>query len=44
MTLYSSPGTVLVEGNVSFENMDNQKHTDGSGFIADESWAPARRS
>lgn len=36
VTLYASPGD-LIEGNVSFENMDAEKHTDGSGFIADES-------
>lgn len=35
VTLYASPAGEL-EGNVSFENMDNQNHTDGSGFIADE--------
>jgi MYXO-CTERM domain-containing protein len=37
VTLYSSPGGDVLEGNVSFENMDGQKHTDGSGFIADQS-------
>ncbi|HYQ17332.1 MAG TPA: right-handed parallel beta-helix repeat-containing protein [Polyangiaceae bacterium] len=36
VTLYASPGGVI-EANVSFENMDAQKHTDGSGFIADRS-------
>jgi parallel beta-helix repeat protein len=39
VTLYEaqgSPGDSVIEGNVSFENMDNQKHTDGSGFIIDE--------
>jgi hypothetical protein len=36
VTLYSSPGGTLVEGNVSFENIDAENHTDGSGFIADE--------
>jgi hypothetical protein len=36
ITLYASP-MGSVEGNVSFENMDAQQHTDGSGFIADES-------
>jgi hypothetical protein len=36
VTLYASPAGVI-EGNVSFENMDAQKHTDGSGFIADQS-------
>lgn len=36
VTLYASPAGV-VEGSVSFENLDGQNHTDGSGFIADES-------
>jgi MYXO-CTERM domain-containing protein len=36
MTLYSSTGKNLIEGNVSFENMDAEQHTDGSGFIVDE--------
>jgi parallel beta-helix repeat protein len=36
VTLFQATGTNLVEGNVSFENTDAQKHTDGSGFIADE--------
>jgi MYXO-CTERM domain-containing protein len=36
VTLFESTGTLLIEGNVSFENTDQQKHTDGSGFIADE--------
>src|SRR5262245_11453186 len=36
VTLFEATGTNLVEGNVSFENTDQQKHTDGSGFIADE--------
>jgi parallel beta-helix repeat protein len=36
--LFGVQGTAqdnIVEGNVSFENMDAQKHTDGSGFITD---------
>jgi MYXO-CTERM domain-containing protein len=37
ITLYSASGTLLIEGTLSFENMDAQKHTDGSGFIVDES-------
>lgn len=37
VTLYETSGGAVVEGTVSFENMDAQKHTDGSGFIADES-------
>jgi MYXO-CTERM domain-containing protein len=41
VTLYASPEGVI-EGNVSFENMDAQKHTDGSGFIADRSSHRAR--
>jgi len=36
VTLFEATGTNLVEGNVSFENTDAQKHTDGSGFIGDE--------
>ena len=36
VTLYASNGNNLVEGNVAFENMDAQQHTDGSGFIVDE--------
>jgi len=36
VTLYSSAGTNVVEGNVAFENMDAEQHTDGSGFIVDE--------
>jgi MYXO-CTERM domain-containing protein len=36
VTLFEATGTNLVEGNVSFENTDAQKHTDGSGFIVDE--------
>jgi MYXO-CTERM domain-containing protein len=36
VTLYSSTGTNVIEGNVAFENMDAEKHTDGSGFIVDE--------
>jgi parallel beta-helix repeat protein len=36
--LYGVQGTAsdnVVDQNVAFENMDNQKHTDGSGFIVD---------
>ena len=39
VTLYEAQGGAgasTIEGNVSFENMDGQKHTDGSGFIIDE--------
>ena len=39
VTLYEAQGGAgasWIEGNVSFENLDNQKHTDGSGFIIDE--------
>jgi parallel beta-helix repeat protein len=36
VTLFEATGTLLIEGTVSFENTDQQKHTDGSGFIADE--------
>lgn len=36
VTLFESTGTLLVQGVVSFENTDEQKHTDGSGFIVDE--------
>ena len=39
VTLYEAQGSAgdsWIEGNVSFENMDAQKHTDGSGFIIDE--------
>ena len=36
VTLLEATGTLLVEGTISFENTDAQKHTDGSGFIADE--------
>jgi parallel beta-helix repeat protein len=36
VTLFEATGTLLIEGNVSFENTDAQKHTDGSGFIGDE--------
>ena len=38
MTLYEAQGTTnLIEGSISFENTDAERHTDGSGFIADES-------
>jgi MYXO-CTERM domain-containing protein len=36
VTLFEAAGTNLVEGNVSFENTDAERHTDGSGFIVDE--------
>jgi MYXO-CTERM domain-containing protein len=39
VTLYEAKGGAgasTIEGNVSFENMDGQNHTDGSGFIIDE--------
>ena len=31
-----APADNVVERNVAFENVDNQNHTDGSGFIADD--------
>jgi parallel beta-helix repeat protein len=37
--LYGAQGTYqdnIIEQSVSFENMDNQQHTDGSGFIVDD--------
>jgi MYXO-CTERM domain-containing protein len=39
ITLYEAQGSAgdsWIEGNISFENMDAEKHTDGSGFIIDE--------
>jgi len=36
VTLFEATGTNLVQGVVSFENTDEEKHTDGSGFIVDE--------
>ena len=36
VTLFEATGKNLVQGVVSFENTDEQKHTDGSGFIVDE--------
>jgi MYXO-CTERM domain-containing protein len=36
VTLFESTGTLLVERVVSFENMDAEENTDGSGFIVDE--------
>jgi hypothetical protein len=39
VNIFGAQGTYqdnLVEQNVAFENMDNQKHTDGSGFIVDD--------
>jgi parallel beta-helix repeat protein len=38
VSLFAVQGTAqdnVIEGSVSFENIDNQKHTDGSGFIVD---------
>jgi len=36
VTLFEASGTNTVEGVISFENTDEQRHTDGSGFIVDE--------
>jgi MYXO-CTERM domain-containing protein len=36
VTLFEAEGTNLVEGNISFENTDAERRTDGSGFIVDE--------
>ncbi len=37
VTLFEAEGTDnLVEGTISFENTDAERHTDGSGFIVDE--------
>ena len=39
VNIFGAQGTYqdnLVEQSVAFENMDNQKHTDGSGFIVDD--------
>jgi len=36
VTLLEATGTNLVQGVVSFENTDEERHTDGSGFIVDE--------
>ncbi len=37
VTLFEASGTSnVVEGNVSFENTDAERNTDGSGFIVDE--------
>lgn len=36
VTLFEASGTNLVEGTISFENTDAERHTDGSGFIVDE--------
>lgn len=36
VTLFEATGKNLVQGVVSFENTDEQNHTDGSGFIVDE--------
>jgi MYXO-CTERM domain-containing protein len=36
VTLFEAHGTNIVEGNISFENTDAERNTDGSGFIVDE--------
>jgi len=39
VNIYGAQGTWqdnVVEGNVAFENVDNQHHSDGSGFIVDD--------
>ena len=39
VNIFGAQGTYqdnIVEQNIAFENMDNQKHTDGSGFIVDD--------
>jgi len=36
VTLFEATGTNLVQGVISFENSDEERHTDGSGFIVDE--------
>ena len=37
ITLYQAGGNAnVIEGSVSFENMDAERNTDGSGFIVDE--------
>jgi MYXO-CTERM domain-containing protein len=36
VTLFEASGTNSVEGVISFENTDEERHTDGSGFIVDE--------
>jgi parallel beta-helix repeat protein len=36
VTLFEATGTNVVEGNISFENTDAERRTDGSGFIVDE--------
>jgi parallel beta-helix repeat protein len=36
VTLFEATGTNVIEGNVSFENTDAERNTDGSGFIVDE--------
>jgi MYXO-CTERM domain-containing protein len=36
VTLFEASGTNRVEGVISFENTDQEKRTDGSGFIVDE--------
>jgi MYXO-CTERM domain-containing protein len=36
VTLFEATGTNLIEGNISFENTDAERSTDGSGFVVDE--------
>ena len=36
VSLFEASGTLLVQGVISFENTDEERHTDGSGFIVDE--------
>jgi parallel beta-helix repeat protein len=36
VTLFEATGTLVVDGNLSFENTDAERNTDGSGFIVDE--------
>jgi parallel beta-helix repeat protein len=36
VTLFEASGNLLVDGNISFENTDAERATDGSGFIVDE--------
>lgn len=36
VTLLEATGTNLVQAVISFENTDEERHTDGSGFIVDE--------
>jgi MYXO-CTERM domain-containing protein len=36
VTLFEATGTLVIDGNISFENTDAERRTDGSGFIVDE--------